>query len=971
MMKSSIKNTAILLFVICFLPMETLIASPYPWTITNAGENQDNFITDENNEYLSTFIIQLLEDSDGDGLSLPDDDGNPVDDDLLLTTLMYSTENLDIPDGSFVISTTLFSEVTPFNDPTVYYVRVFNESDIGQGSYYSESMAFSSPTSASNTQTEVIFNRLSNNYIGNLAPIIDEVADQEISAGEIFQFGLKAVDDDILTFTCIDYGFPGGEESLLITQTNADSASVEWTIPVTALGDYLMQFEVSDGQFADTSEFLITVTEVEEIPSAFHLISPLPDRTLFDGRFISWEEAISPIIEPVVYNFYWSLDQQFTSVDSIVNIDTTAIRFEFYQEESLPDRGNGINTIKQFEENEMFSNTSSLDEIIIFSPDLAEGTEIFWKVVAFHEGTSESRQSHEISNVYLEYPDSPSTPMTLEPSSGDTIRIVNPEFSWTEAFDADLGDFVSYDFIYTTDGYISLDTVKSVQDTTLSLQTDSNGSNNVSSLYETIWSTIQERITNSQPETRAQKSSTFTSRNDSQAGDISPIRENVSDDNSLIWWVEAVDTYPLRSSSDTSSIYIEIPEHPEEFVLVFPTDNQLFPGPRRVVFQWTPSFDPDPQQSVQYDLLISYDENIENPSEFEFVYSGITENRYTYDEIDEDDISLKWTVRAISGLDTIWANNDNSFYNTCSFSHPDKPSDFHLISPENMYIGSVPEFVWEASHDSDLLDSVSYSFVWTIDDWASWQRFDNLIDTTLQLDEFNDGDVIGWKVISYDTQGHQTRAVPSTGFSFVLNHDDPPIPFSLVEPDSGTVIAAPEIEFVWQSTVDPNGLEDIQYTIEVSHSPEFTDPYTEQILNDTTVTVSINDWSTGDYWWRVIAEDETSQLRQSSETWYLNVFATEAYEEAGLIPDVFEVKSLYPNPFNSSINVSLAVPSNSDVAFEVYDILGRKVHAKTMFYQIGYHTIPFDFNEQASGVYFIRIKWNNSIHSVHKVYLQK
>ena len=71
----------------------------------------------------------------------------------------------------------------------------------------------------------------------------------------------------------------------------------------------------------------------------------------------------------------------------------------------------------------------------------------------------------------------------------------------------------------------------------------------------------------------------------------------------------------------------------------------------------------------------------------------------------------------------------------------------------------------------------------------------------------------------------------------------------------------------------------------------------------------------------------------------------------------FAISQNYPNPFNASttIKYSLATPSN--VAVEIFDLLGRKV---TIFDEgqksAGEHKLTWNAENQPSGVYFYKIQ---------------
>jgi hypothetical protein len=75
-----------------------------------------------------------------------------------------------------------------------------------------------------------------------------------------------------------------------------------------------------------------------------------------------------------------------------------------------------------------------------------------------------------------------------------------------------------------------------------------------------------------------------------------------------------------------------------------------------------------------------------------------------------------------------------------------------------------------------------------------------------------------------------------------------------------------------------------------------------------------------------------------------------------LIPQVFSLHPAYPNPFNSTTNLTFDVPHSSFVDLFVYDVLGRKV---TELYSgwcpAGTYSTSFNGNDLPSGIYFCRM----------------
>jgi len=91
------------------------------------------------------------------------------------------------------------------------------------------------------------------------------------------------------------------------------------------------------------------------------------------------------------------------------------------------------------------------------------------------------------------------------------------------------------------------------------------------------------------------------------------------------------------------------------------------------------------------------------------------------------------------------------------------------------------------------------------------------------------------------------------------------------------------------------------------------------------------------------------------------------YVEGLNVPANFSLDQNYPNPFNPTTNISFALPSDSKVSLNIYNIMGQKV--KTLVDGItkaGTHTVTWDgTNEQgesvASGIYFYKLSAGDKV----------
>ncbi|MFH0882938.1 MAG: T9SS type A sorting domain-containing protein [bacterium] len=103
----------------------------------------------------------------------------------------------------------------------------------------------------------------------------------------------------------------------------------------------------------------------------------------------------------------------------------------------------------------------------------------------------------------------------------------------------------------------------------------------------------------------------------------------------------------------------------------------------------------------------------------------------------------------------------------------------------------------------------------------------------------------------------------------------------------------------------------------------------------------------------------------------VQVLSTSDSEFKG-IPMEFSMTSLYPNPFNPSLNVTVKLPQNADLQLVVYNVMGRQVaELSNGLVQAGYRTFIFDGSHLASGVYFVHASILGKMNQAKKVVLMK
>lgn len=91
---------------------------------------------------------------------------------------------------------------------------------------------------------------------------------------------------------------------------------------------------------------------------------------------------------------------------------------------------------------------------------------------------------------------------------------------------------------------------------------------------------------------------------------------------------------------------------------------------------------------------------------------------------------------------------------------------------------------------------------------------------------------------------------------------------------------------------------------------------------------------------------------------------------ATVLPTKYALDGVYPNPFNPSTNVRIALPEAANLKVTVYNVLGKQVAVLTNGrMSAGWHNIQFDASRMASGVYFVHATVPGQLNTIRKIVL--
>lgn len=89
------------------------------------------------------------------------------------------------------------------------------------------------------------------------------------------------------------------------------------------------------------------------------------------------------------------------------------------------------------------------------------------------------------------------------------------------------------------------------------------------------------------------------------------------------------------------------------------------------------------------------------------------------------------------------------------------------------------------------------------------------------------------------------------------------------------------------------------------------------------------------------------------------------------ISEYYMILQNYPNPFNSYTTITYALPVESHVHIEVYDLTGRRIEILVdEIRRAGYHRTIWNATDKASGIYFARAKTSHKSDTIKLLYLK-
>ncbi len=394
--------------------------------------------------------------------------------------------------------------------------------------------------------------------------------------------------------------------------------------------------------------------------------------------------------------------------------------------------------------------------------DLSDDAEYYWRARA--RDPYETGPWSKTGQFWVNLVEEPPLPFgLLDPEIGTEVYLLEPVFSWEETFDPDPLSSVRYRVSYTRNPQFT-------KASTITLETDG----------------------------------TFIKA-------VKPLHN----ENTYYWKVEAVDnTGRITVSDQTGSFYVNTTPTVPELLGPF-AGEELHPEDK---IAWNPSTDPNSDDQITYRLQMSRGDFNQPLLEETFPATGVTINELDGYCLLKDNVEYRFRVRAEDnhGIFSKWSQKTGLFF----FNQVNDPPGpvAAPVQPNGIVVTEVqPIISWGAAQDPDRSDppeKLSYLIQFDQDgDFSEGVRQVQVMAgvTRVAVPGLADNQEWFYRIRSRDDDGAVSSW--SDPRRFILNtQNDPPLPFSLVEPADGwKTYHLTGITFSWEEARDPDPLDSLKY----------------------------------------------------------------------------------------------------------------------------------------------------------------
>ncbi len=202
------------------------------------------------------------------------------------------------------------------------------------------------------------------------------------------------------------------------------------------------------------------------------------------------------------------------------------------------------------------------------------------------------------------------------------------------------------------------------------------------------------------------------------------------------------------------------------------------------------------------------------------------------------------------------------------------------------------------------------------------------------------------------------QANSAAPFSLILER---PVP---LEPPDGEVIVAQPVHIEWSTPLAAN-----TYNVQVAYDSLFTDMFADLSVSQNYVNAQNLD-SDRTFYWRVKSLNTAGGSSEWSDTWSFSTGLNVDDRQFSGMPETYSLAGAYPNPFNPTNTIVVALPEHARLKVQVFNINGERV--KTLAsgpFPPGYHRFIFDGAHLSSGTYFVRAIVQGKLNEMARIQL--
>ncbi len=317
------------------------------------------------------------------------------------------------------------------------------------------------------------------------------------------------------------------------------------------------------------------------------------------------------------------------------------------------------------------------------------------------------------------------------------------------------------------------------------------------------------------------------------------------------------------------------------------------------------------------------------------------------------DLDIDNDIDVLGGTDAIvWGENDGL-----------PPPSFisHDIDENRMWLEDVIAADLDLDGDMDLVEirGDALQGLWgTLYYWLNDGEM-NFTEYELQTNFWGPRGPNCLKALDIDLDGDSDFVATAGGLNEIAwfeNHliDAEIEPFHLESPEPGFTTPDTQVVLVWNQAI-PNFETGITYHIKCHNDPD-----SDEIIAETTDTTFIFTGVTGtQYFWDVKAVADNGLEQWAEEQfWHFTIVDTlNSVDDPSVssFPTEYAIQSVYPNPFNASTKITIALPQPSYLSLQIFNTTGQKVSTiADGQYNLGYHDFVFNGSGLSSGIYFVQ-----------------